>query len=224
VESIPASPKQADISPHASLPGEKLRSSAEDASRLLSEALLGAAAADAKAGVRVTVEEAAEESKVFGEDSEVELATVEPEVDLCLSDAQAAEEVLDTGSEFSSPDPKAKVDNVTVEFNVSLAKGGNDSNGKSLGLKVQKLSEHAKKLTIMDVRKGLLQDWNMAHPRKEVQPRDCIVSVNGVQGVAEVLMAQMLTQSDLDLVVHGRRQRDSHTVVSSLPSGRMAGA
>jgi hypothetical protein len=98
----------------------------------------------------------------------------------------------------------ADSDALRVEFQVMLAK--DKVHDAPIGFKVR--GRKACGLTVVNVRQnGLLEAWNASHPRKEVQPRDWILSVNGVQGVAESLVTQLTKDAVLDLVVQGRRPR-----------------
>lgn len=98
------------------------------------------------------------------------------------------------------------------EFQVVLDSGGVDASDRRLGCKVR--GRPSTGLTVMNVRQNsLLEAWNVSNPRKEVLPRDLIISVNGVQGVAEFLMEQLAkstsSSSALELVVQGRRPHRS---------------
>ncbi|CAE7240243.1 CPK1, partial [Symbiodinium pilosum] len=66
--------------------------------------------------------------------------------------------------------------------------------------------EDDSRLSVVAVRDGLVQSWNLLNPDKEVHPGHCIVEVNGFRGTPEQLKACCRFQSELQIRL--RRNED----------------
>lgn len=83
------------------------------------------------------------------------------------------------------------------EFTVKLLK---EDRWDVLGAKVLQ-SMKTCHISVSSVSRGLIQDWNEAHPARRVKVGDKLVSVNGVRGpTASVLMKKLKRESHLELV------------------------
>jgi len=83
--------------------------------------------------------------------------------------------------------------------------------GRPLGLT---LGQETDTLIITDIEQGgLVEDWNWAHPRRRVQLGDEIVEVNGIQGTAEGIYAEVTKQTRLRMTL--RRK-----LLDSVPVGK----
>lgn len=91
------------------------------------------------------------------------------------------------------------------EYVVSLFKGIGDV----VGVKVLQ-STISCDITVVHLQRGLLQQWNQAHPDLLVELGDKVVSVNGVGGPsAAVTMDQMFSENILE-VVFWKRSSQQH--------------
>jgi hypothetical protein len=105
-------------------------------------------------------------------------------------------------------------DLVEVEFSVVVTK--TDEGPGGVGVTVQRLAPGDQFLWVSKVQAGPLMDWNDYHPDREVRAGDSITAVNGVVGIAEVLMAIIATEKRLDLTVQGRRSAMAQAVLPML--------
>lgn len=91
-------------------------------------------------------------------------------------------------------------DGKASEFRVVIEKGS--SGIRMLGLDLVALDDVG--AMVHRVKKGgggLAQEWNGAHPDRDIQKGDCIVEVNGTDRDSERLIRRLLTETSLSLLV-----------------------
>eukprot|EP00415_Alexandrium_ostenfeldii_P000731 UN0731 len=66
---------------------------------------------------------------------------------------------------------------------------------------------------VISVCPGPIQAWNLAHKNRQVRPNDRMISVNGVQGDAQLLLERLQQDRQLDIML--RRPREFRVLVAA---------
>merc|ERR1712194_63701 len=95
-----------------------------------------------------------------------------------------------------------------TEFSVVVERG---PDSKDLGFALEH-SPTGYSLLVQNLKDGLIIEWNQLHPDNIVQCGDRIISVNGVCGLTDRLMRELVRKQKLTLVFRRPFPRESTSV------------